>query len=375
MADEKKKASSLIKKPHELEVVAIVKALLYGQPGIGKSTLALSAPKPLYIDCDDGAHRVQQRHLTDTIPARNWLMVTEVLTVDLDDYDTIIIDVVGKMLMFMNEYVGKMNQKNRQLDGTLTQKGFGVRKQLFMEFLAKIAQLGKHIIFIAQDEEEKRGDIMFARPRVGGSSGQDLVGELDLVGYIQAIGNTRTVSFDPTEYHFGKNTIGLPPVMELPDVNVNKNNLLTQIFTQFSANVKSRHEVNASYMRLMVDITDRVAGITNATGANEAYKWLNDFEGHIFQSRDIGKSLVVKKAKELGLMADVATKMFVAPPPAAAPAPEVKPDDGKGKGKNKDDNKVPPNGSTEAEAKQGVDTKSETEEERLAREKIAAGLV
>ena len=34
----------LIKKPSELQVQTTIKALLYGQPGIGKTTDALSAP-------------------------------------------------------------------------------------------------------------------------------------------------------------------------------------------------------------------------------------------------------------------------------------------------------------------------------------------
>ena len=39
---------SLIKKPNELDVQTKIKALIYGQAGMGKTTLALSAPKPLF---------------------------------------------------------------------------------------------------------------------------------------------------------------------------------------------------------------------------------------------------------------------------------------------------------------------------------------
>lgn len=40
----------LIKKPNELQVKKTLSALIYGQPGMGKTTLALSSPHPLLLD-------------------------------------------------------------------------------------------------------------------------------------------------------------------------------------------------------------------------------------------------------------------------------------------------------------------------------------
>ena len=40
--------------------------IIAGVPGIGKTTLALSAPKPLLIDLDKGVDRVETRYRTDT---------------------------------------------------------------------------------------------------------------------------------------------------------------------------------------------------------------------------------------------------------------------------------------------------------------------
>ena len=44
----------LIKKPNELTVKNALSALIYGQPGMGKTTLALSSPQPLLLDFDGG---------------------------------------------------------------------------------------------------------------------------------------------------------------------------------------------------------------------------------------------------------------------------------------------------------------------------------
>ena len=37
-------------------------AIIYGSPGVGKSTLALSAPDPVLIDFDRGISRVRAQH-------------------------------------------------------------------------------------------------------------------------------------------------------------------------------------------------------------------------------------------------------------------------------------------------------------------------
>ena len=48
----------LIKKSTELTFPSTVKMMIYGQAGMGKTTVALSAPKPLLLDFDNGVKRV-----------------------------------------------------------------------------------------------------------------------------------------------------------------------------------------------------------------------------------------------------------------------------------------------------------------------------
>ena len=54
---------TLIRKSTELTIPQSVKSLIYGQAGMGKTTLALSAPKPLLLDFDNGVKRVNMTHL------------------------------------------------------------------------------------------------------------------------------------------------------------------------------------------------------------------------------------------------------------------------------------------------------------------------
>ena len=53
----------MIRKPEEIKPLdKKIRMLIAGYPGIGKSTLALSAPRPLHIDCDFGIDRVEAKY-------------------------------------------------------------------------------------------------------------------------------------------------------------------------------------------------------------------------------------------------------------------------------------------------------------------------
>ncbi|OAV65589.1 hypothetical protein Barb6XT_02348 [Bacteroidales bacterium Barb6XT] len=89
---------SLVRKPNELSTPSTVKAMVYGSAGAGKTTLALSAPKPVLFDFDGGVHRVNYAHQTDVIPPSSFAEALQAVSNDITPYETIVIDTVGKMM-------------------------------------------------------------------------------------------------------------------------------------------------------------------------------------------------------------------------------------------------------------------------------------
>ena len=293
----------LIKKPSELQVQTTIKALLYGQPGIGKTTDALSAPYPVLLDFVNGVHRVNVAHQTPTLQVSSYNDFLEVMqSGELAPFKTIVIDTAGKMLDYMGAWLIQNDPKLGQRDGSLSLKGYGARKAEFIRVLKSISIMGKHIVFVAHEREEKEGDQKIIRPEIGGSSAGDLIKELDLVGYVQAIGKQRTISFDPCEKFYGKNTCNLPSVINIPrliDENgtvIAPNDLLTNIFKSYQENLEKRKEEVRKYNDLIALIDRNVEAITDCDSLNDATSRLRDFETIWDSKIQASRKLVAKAA-------------------------------------------------------------------------------
>ena len=209
---------SLLTQPSELKHNQPISCLIYGQPGTGKTTLALSADKPVLIDLDRGLYRVEKRFQCPSLQVENYQQILDLINSDeLRPFNTIVIDTLGKLVDRMGDFVARQNPKFKQGDGTLSMKAWGAIKVQFIALVKQIFNSNKSVIFVAHEKEDKDGDIRFVRPDVSGSSGKDIVKELDLMGYMEMKGNKRTVSFTPNEKYYAKNALNLPPVIEVPD--------------------------------------------------------------------------------------------------------------------------------------------------------------
>lgn len=301
---------SLFKKPGELQVTTTVKALIYGQPGIGKSTLALSAPNPVMFDFDGGVQRVNGAFQCPTLQVNNWEEVQEALS-ELKKGDvecsTIVIDTAGKMLDYMGDYIIRHDEKMKQRDGSLSLKGYGARKVMFQNFLHQVTQMGKNIVFVAHEREEKDGEIKIVRPEIGGSSAGDLIKELDLVGYMQAIGTKRTVSWTPQEKFYAKNACNLPQchsVNEIIDKDgkaTGNNDFMTIIFKNHTNYLASLRLVRQKYDKLLSSFMKGVDSVNDEKTANECFSKIEGFGSHIWDSKVQAEKKLEAKCSSIGL--------------------------------------------------------------------------
>lgn len=321
----------LIKKPNELNVNVRIKMLVYGQPGAGKTSLALSAPKPLLIDFDNGVNRVDYQLIKDTVQVENYADVLNLLnTEDLSDYETIVIDTGGKMLDCMAEYLIASIPRLGKRNGSLTLEGYGVRKVEFSSLIKLINSKKKHVVFVAHRTTEKNGDDIRYVPLFGGSNYDALATELDLVGYLVAEGSRRTITFDPCSTSEGKNTCNLPATMEVPNLKnerreiVRENNFLEkEIFKRYIDRLKERSVEGESYKKLVKEIENDINAIDSVDKANAYIKKVAEYQ-HIGNSKAVAREKFSAKIKELGYVYDSASKSY-SQPAAPASAPETAP--------------------------------------------------
>lgn len=308
----------LFKKPSELEFVTTIKMLIYGQPGTGKSSMALSAPSPVMFDFDGGIQRVNVAFQCPTLQVKKWedaMSAIEELKSGEDDCKTIIIDTAGKMLDFMSDYIMRNDSKMKMRDGSLSLKGYGARKVMFQNFLREVSMMGKHIVFVAHEREDKDGETRIVRPEIGGSSAGDLMKELDLVGYVQVIGQDRTVYWTPQEKFYAKNSCNLPAWQKIPVIvddkgNVTqKNDTLQRVFAYYEANIRKIEETRSRYNQLLESIEEAVAQVSDAASANEIAKTIADTET-IWDSKVRAREMFRAKVQELKLKYNANTKEY-----------------------------------------------------------------
>lgn len=307
----------MIKKPSELSVKDTLSVLIYGQPGIGKTTFGVSAPEAVLFDYDGGVQRINGAHQVPTLQPTSWEDTNAALQEiesEMPEVKTIVIDTVGKMLDYMSAYIIKNDPKMAMRDGSLSLKGYGVRKTMFVNFIKQLSLMGKNVVFVAHEREERRGEETFKRPEIGGSSANDLIKELDLVGYMYAIGKDRVVTFDPAEYYYAKNTCNLPAAIKLPVVvdesgKASANVAFSNIVNTYKAAQVKRQEMTAEYEQLLDVITETMDAVTDLDSLNEAMVKVFGFE-QIYDSFLRAQKAVAKKGAELGFKYNKVAKSY-----------------------------------------------------------------
>jgi phage nucleotide-binding protein len=306
---------SLISKPSELlnknAQNTVLAGLIYGEPGVGKTTMALSAPNPLLIDFDNGLKRVNVQYQKDSVQIKSYKDLIDVLqSTDLENYDTIVIDTLGKLIDKMGDYLSINNPKIKQSDGTLGMKGWGSVKIEFQRLLRSLTDKNKSVIFVAHAKEDKEGETTKKRPDVPGSSGKDVIKELDFMGYMSIIGGKRTIDLMPNECFHAKNSIGIDGFLEFSKLNGVNDFLTTQIFEKYSSTKAEEMSLRLKYDILIEIIDNAIDSLNTIEDVNDYYKNKYQKLEKVYSSYEYERAKMLKRTEKLGFKFNKESKVF-----------------------------------------------------------------
>jgi hypothetical protein len=136
------------------------KVVIYGQEGIGKSTLASKFPSPLFIDLERGTSRMDVARV-DLGDAVSFLQVSSVFSELLKDpqgFKTVVIDTADYMELLLEHDVCVENNK-KSIEQWDFGKGYVMVREKLGEFLEKVnrfqSKTGMGVVFIAHAWQRK----------------------------------------------------------------------------------------------------------------------------------------------------------------------------------------------------------------------------
>ena len=283
--------------------------ILYGPPGIGKTTLALSAPDPLLIDFDHGISRVKAQHRKATMVCKTYEEVlSDVERPEIASFKTFVIDTGGSFVTYLQDWAMRTNPaQNRQKNGALSLKGFGAVKQEFQRFTGYVRDvMRKNIIYVFHSDEQKDKDGNPIQRLLCEGAVRNIVWQpCDFGGYMQMIGTRRVISFTPETEFFAKGCYGIEGQREIPTLRqTDTNDFLTRLFEEARSNIEADNEafapVREQYKNTMQSVRDALDAVTDAQTATDAASYVASLT-HVLTSQKEARALLKEKTDSIGL--------------------------------------------------------------------------
>ena len=237
---------SKIEKPRDRAIIATI----CGDSGMGKTSLAATFPKPIFIRAEDGMQSIPAADRPDAMPLISdaedvWAQLRALVTED-HDYQTLVIDsATGLERVFIQHIIDNDPKKPKSINQALGGYGAGPSALASMHHRVRKAcgilneRKGMHIVFIAHAETETI-ELPDSDPytryslRLSKKSVAPYVDDSDLVGFLKletfttgdgerkkAISDgTRILVCHATAANVSKNRFGLTePITVMQGVN------------------------------------------------------------------------------------------------------------------------------------------------------------
>jgi len=285
---------------------------IFGQPGICKTTLGYSMQKPLLLDFDQGAHRAANRG--DTLMIGSWADVDELMAARaaLDPYATIVVDTVGRCLDLLTADIIEKNPKDGR-GGSLSIQGWGVLKTRFRHWITQLRAMGKDVLLIAHDKEDKDGDTRIVRPDIAGGSYGEVMKVADFVGYCYMAGKERVLDFNPTDRWVGKNPAQWTPFKVPPVAKATE--FMAELVDKGRAALGQISETSSDATKQIEVWRAKAVTLQTADEFNREIPLVKAITTPIVRTQVV--KVLVDAAQAKGITFDKGKKAFLAPTPAA----------------------------------------------------------
>lgn len=280
-----------VKKPAELDFSnKKFMVIISGQPGLGKTTLALSAPKPFLFDTDNGIVRVRAEHrcVTSSVSSYSELLA-DMSSEEYKEAETAIIDTGGTLVQLMKDWARKQDARAAK-DGRAM---YGVIKTEFDRLCWQIRNTDrKHLVVVFHTTEQSKGDTIQTRLACEGGAKDIVWTPADFGGHMFTMGGKRMIGFTPTEEYFAKGCFGVSGLMQVSELKDGQpNTFLSSLFYSAQQSIDKEMERYSSekkaYQAAMEQGRAVIASVTNPESAANAKMVLAGLEHALTSSAEL----------------------------------------------------------------------------------------
>jgi len=204
---------------------SLVKMLVYGESGTGKTRLASTFPKVLFLDIDKGMSSVTEH--VDAVDIDNFHQLEEAyafLKSGEHEYETVVIDTLNEMQRIaMRATVADFPQIRRSYDDLPSMSDYGKMLHEFLELTRDFVHLPLRVVLLAQVNSRQFDTDVLMPQLVGKNSAREVARKMDVIGYIeksdhedQAGHKLAQIVFDADNYVTKDRSFALPPVLVDP---------------------------------------------------------------------------------------------------------------------------------------------------------------
>ena len=287
--------------------------IISGLPGVGKTTLALSAPDVVLIDADEGMARVNPAHRKDSSMVKTYEELLSDIKSFEGHYKTVAIDTCGALIDLMKDWAMRTEPTASKKSGGFSQQGYGFVKT---EFLRLSAELRKkfNVVFLFHASKDRQGDDVFYDIVCEGSTKTLVWQPADLGAYLHIVNGERYLGFTPTMNYNAKSAYGIKGLVKVPELKDGEpNDFLAKLFAKVKENIvaesavlgpqKQQYEETMAAGKLAIETIQKPEDVTEAMNAIKSLT-------HALTSERELKAALTERLKELRIVYNKGSKVY-----------------------------------------------------------------